>query len=154
MRKGRVLEATFDDLQYNLALEEAIFSNLPKSNFQMVLRFWRNPPSVVLGQDQNIKSEVDETYCLLNDIQIGRRISEGDTEYHDGGTLNISLYINKNDLSDLETIEQYNEFFTNAIIESLKNSSFSDIEIDARYETWLNLPEASNRRLSGSPHVR
>ena len=58
MRKGRVLEVTFDDLQYNLALEEAIFTNLPHSNYQMTVRFWQNPKSVIVGWVQNLSQEV------------------------------------------------------------------------------------------------
>ncbi|MBY9000247.1 MAG: lipoate--protein ligase family protein [Candidatus Heimdallarchaeota archaeon] len=145
MRKGRVLEVTFDDLHYNLALEEAIFTNLPNSNFHMVIRFWKNPPSVVIGVGQNLKSEVDETYCLLHNIQIGRRISGGEAEYYDSGNLNISFFINTSTLSDLDTIEQYGDFFTNSLIESLRNTGFNEVEKEG-YSNILYL----NKKISGS----
>ena len=59
MKKGRVLEVTFDDLHYNLALEEAIFTNIPNANYSMTVRFWQNPMSVNLGRGQDLAEEID-----------------------------------------------------------------------------------------------
>ena len=128
MRKGRVLEVSFDDLHYNLALEEAIFTNLPNSNYRLTVRFWQNPSSVVVGRGQNIRSEVDVTYCLLNNIEIGRRLSGGGAVFHDKGGLNISFFINKNDFPDLVDTDQLRGFFTSLIFESLIALGFSNLE--------------------------
>ncbi len=128
MIKGRVLEATFDDLHYNLALEEAIFSNLPISNYQMTVRFWQNPKSVVVGRGQNLSQEVDNTYCLLNNIEIGRRMSGGEAVFHDGGNLNISFFINRSNFPDLDDTDQLSGFFTKLIIDSLVDLGFTNIE--------------------------
>ncbi|MCK5304590.1 MAG: lipoate--protein ligase family protein [Candidatus Heimdallarchaeota archaeon] len=128
MRKGRVLEVTFDDLQYNLALEEAIFTNLPNSNYQMTVRFWKNPKSVVVGRGQNLRQEVDLTYCLLNNIEIGRRISGGGAVFHDRGNLNVSFFINRGNFPELDDIDQLRAFFTELIFDSLVDLGFTNIE--------------------------
>ncbi len=128
MIKGRVLEVTFDDLQYNLALEEAIFTNLPISNYHMTVRFWQNPKSVVVGRGQNLKQEVDVTYCLLNNIEVGRRISGGGAVFHDSGNLNISFFINRGNFPDLDGNNQLRAFFTELIIDSLIDLGFTNIE--------------------------
>ncbi|MCK4972988.1 MAG: lipoate--protein ligase family protein [Candidatus Heimdallarchaeota archaeon] len=134
MRKGRVLEVTFDDLQYNLALEEAIFANLPASNYQMTVRFWQNPKSVVVGRGLNLSQEVDVTYCLLNNIKIGRRISGGGAVFHDGGNLNISFFINRNDFPGLDDTDQLRAYFTELIIDTLVDLGFTNIEKEGSSE--------------------
>ncbi|MCK4896387.1 MAG: lipoate--protein ligase family protein [Candidatus Heimdallarchaeota archaeon] len=134
MRKGRVLEVTFDDLQYNLALEEAIFANLPASNYQMTVRFWQNPKSVVVGRGLNLSQEVDVTYCLLNNIKIGRRISGGGAVFHDGGNLNISFFINRNDIPGLDDTDQLRAYFTELIIDTLVDLGFTNIEKEGSSE--------------------
>lgn len=128
MKTGRILEVTFDDLYYNLALEEAIFTNLPNSNYQMTIRFWQNPKSVVVGRGQNLSLEVDTTYCLLNNIEIGRRISGGEAVYHDSGNLNISFFINRSNYTDLDNMDQLGSFFTDLIIDSLVDLGFTNID--------------------------
>lgn len=128
MKKGRVLEVTFDNLQYNLALEEAIFTNLPNSNYQMTVRFWQNPKSVVVGRGQNLRQEVDTTYCTLNNIEIGRRISGGGAFYHDRGNLNISFFINRSSFPDITNIDQLKAFFTEILIDSLVDIGFTNVE--------------------------
>jgi len=128
MRKGRVLEVSFDDLHYNLALEEAIFTNLPNSNYQMTVRFWQNPKSVVVGRGQNLSHEVDVTYCLLNNIVLGRRISGGEAVFHDSGNLNISFFINRNDFPDLGDVDQLRGYFTELIFDSLVVLGFTNLK--------------------------
>ncbi len=128
MRKGRVLEVTFNDLHHNLALEEAIFTNLPNSIYQMTIRFWQNPKSVVVGRGQNLSQEVDRTYCLLNDIEIGRRMSGGGAVFHDSGNLNISFFINRSNFPDLDNTDQISGFFTQLIIDTLIDLGFTDLE--------------------------
>ncbi len=127
MKTGRILEVTFDDLHYNLALEESIFTNLPNSNYQLTIRFWQNPKSVVVGRGQNLSLEVDTTYCMLNNIEIGRRISGGGAVYHDSGNLNISFFVNRNNFPDLDNTDQLGVFFTELIIDSLVDLGFTDI---------------------------
>lgn len=128
MNKGRVLEVTFEDVFYNLALEESIFTNLPKFNLPVTIRFWQNPKSVILGRGQNLREEIDETYCVLNGIKICRRISGGGAVYHDKGNLNISFFIKRSFFPDLNETEQYQNYFTNTIIEALRKHGINDVE--------------------------
>ncbi len=73
----------------NLALEEHLFSALPKGDRALFL--WRNRPSVILGRFQSAPAEVDLAEADARGISVVRRLSGGGAVYHDPGNLNYSL---------------------------------------------------------------
>jgi lipoate-protein ligase A len=81
LRAGRILEYSFDNLHQNLALEHVILHISEGSSDNTTIRFWKNPPSVILGRSQLLNREVNIEYCKQNNIVIGRRISGGGTVY-------------------------------------------------------------------------
>ena len=98
---------------YNLALEEQIFNEYSGGGDFLML--WRNERAVVVGQNQVIENEVDESYAEANGIQIVRRMTGGGAVYHDLGNVNYT-YIGKK-------IEKFGNFleFAIPIIEFLRS---------------------------------
>jgi lipoate-protein ligase A len=96
----------------------------------LIIRFWYNPPSVILGRNQRIEEEVNMNYCREHNILIGRRISGGGTVFHDSGSLNISLFILKEwlPLSKTATVLEVTDFFTDLLIRSLNETGYQFIE--------------------------
>ena len=78
---------------FNLAAEEYLFSRRGESFFFL----YRNDPSVIIGSNQAVVNEVNQDYCIEQDIRILRRISGVGAVYHDRGNLNYSLLQDKTD---------------------------------------------------------
>lgn len=89
--KALCLDTT--DPAYNLALEEALFKNLPAGHPGWFL-LWQNSPSVIVGRHQSTSLEVNLAGAKNLNIPIYRRITGGGTVYHDPGNLNFSFIIN------------------------------------------------------------
>ena len=77
------------DIYLNLALEQALFLNLPEGKRRLLI--WKNGPCVVMGRFQNPWVECDLEGMKINGVQLARRQSGGGTVYHDFGNLNISF---------------------------------------------------------------
>ena len=78
---------------YNLALDEALLETATQHPTTLVLRIWRNPPSVILGAGSSIKGEVDTKCTQSHNIPVARRITGGGTVYHDHGNTNYTLIV-------------------------------------------------------------
>lgn len=125
----RILEHSSDNIFFNLALEQAILQLHPQSPYELTIRFWRNPNSVIVGRNQSIKDEVNTEYCKRNKIIVCRRISGGGTVYHDNGNLNLSFFISKKALLNPHSnMTEISEFFTDLIIKSLRNIGITDLK--------------------------
>ena len=129
MLYGRVIdECTPRDVHENLALEQAIFESTRSTANPVTLRFWKNAPSVILGQNLDISEEVDEQYCADHEITIARRMSGGGTVYHDEGNLNISFFVARKYLLLCKTVDEINNFFTGLVIASLERIGIGDLD--------------------------
>jgi lipoate-protein ligase A len=105
----------------NLAIEEAILRCRLEGKSPNTLRFWRNPPSIVIGCFQNPWKEVNLAICKKLGTSIFRRASGGGTVYHDYGNLNYSLIVHKSSLeTNLDDIEKSYDIFCSGVIEGLK----------------------------------
>jgi lipoate---protein ligase len=75
----------------NLALDEAIFTEVKEGRSPPTFRFYRNANAVILGCFQTAEEEVDLEYAEANGIKIAKRITGGGAVYHDMGNLNYSI---------------------------------------------------------------
>ncbi len=86
----QLLESQEFDPAWNLAAEEYLLKQTDSS----VCFIYRNRPSVILGRNQHLLSEVDPAYLQAHAIALYRRISGGGAVYHDPGNLNIAFIEN------------------------------------------------------------
>ncbi len=87
----RRLDLSYPDPSRNLALEEALFRASVAEGFQPTFRLWVNPPTVVVGRFQDVRSEVDLKVCHQDHVQIVRRFTGGGAVFHDKGNINFTI---------------------------------------------------------------
>lgn len=117
---------------YNLALEQYVFDQMPKSESYFIL--WRNCPSIIIGKYQNTIEEVNAAYVKENGIPVVRRLSGGGAVYHDLGNINYT-YITDGNLDGNMNLGE----FCNPLIAALESvginaelSGRNDILVDGK----------------------
>ena len=83
MSSLRVLFSTSYDPWFNLAVEDAIFRQMPST--QRVLFLWRNDNTVVIGRAQNPWKECNTRKMEQDNVKLARRSSGGGAVFHDLG---------------------------------------------------------------------
>ena len=89
------------DVFDNLALEETLL--VERSDADIVIAFYQNLDSVVIGRHQNPWIECDIDAIHADGVALARRVSGGGAVYHDSGNLNYSVVIGR-DRYDRDTI--------------------------------------------------
>lgn len=74
-------------LPFYLAMEEYVARELPAQDYFFM---WQVEPTVILGRNQLVNSEVDMAYCKENGIQTYRRKSGGGCVYADKSNIMLS----------------------------------------------------------------
>lgn len=77
-------------LIFYLAMEEYLASKFDEEMFFV----WQSEPTVIIGRNQNLESEVNLEYCKSHGVEVYRRKSGGGCVYSDKGNIMIS-YISK-----------------------------------------------------------
>lgn len=95
MEKITFYESLSTDPYFNLSFEEYLFDNLEENEFIVFL--WRNDKSVIIGSNQNSKTECDAEIMKKHNINMVRRKSGGGAVYQDLGNTNFTFI--SNDLS-------------------------------------------------------
>lgn len=127
----KYIESISDDVYFNLALEEYIFSNLKDDTYFML---WKNDDSIVLGKHQNVFEEINIKAIEKNNIKVARRITGGGTVFHDRGNLNYSVMTDY----DKNKFINYDQFIIpvinalNSIGVKAEKRRTSDIAIDGK----------------------
>lgn len=129
MKKLFVIKTTNTSPYHNLALEEALLNSVQSG--ECVLYLWQNRNTVVIGRNQNARSE-----CRIQKLEadggfLARRLSGGGAVYHDFGNLNFTF------LTDAENFDKEKQ--TDVILEALRLSGINaekngrnDITADGR----------------------
>lgn len=73
---------------FYLAAEEYIATTMPEGNYVMT---WQIASTVVMGRNQDAKTEIDMPFCRIEGIDIIRRKSGGGSIYADLGNIMTSL---------------------------------------------------------------
>lgn len=77
------------DPYFNLAFDEYCLENV--KSWQPYFFLWRNRPSVIVGLNQNVYSEVNLEYLDAHGITLARRVTGGGAVYHDLQNLNYTI---------------------------------------------------------------
>jgi len=86
--------------------------------FQPTIRFWINPPSVIVGRFQAVKLEVDTNLCTKHGIAIVRRFTGGGAVYHDEGNLNFTI-LNRRQGGSVTKLHEINSSYIIAALKSM-----------------------------------
>ena len=85
----RYLRNDNTDPLYNMAFDEYALEQLPLD--EPLFFLWQNSPSVIIGLNQNVYSEVNLDYLREHGIILARRVTGGGAVYHDLGNLNYTI---------------------------------------------------------------
>lgn len=91
MKQMVLIDVRTLDPDHNLALEEYVFTAMPRDKEYLIL--WQNDNAVIIGRHQNTLAEIDESYVQQQGIRVVRRMSGGGAVYHDLGNLNFSFIV-------------------------------------------------------------
>lgn len=101
----RLLDHSFSEPAYNLALDEILLNRAEEGRAGETLRFWESQvPFVVLGVAQTLGGHVDEEACQRDAISIHRRCSAGGCVLQGPGCLNFTLILSQEKRPNIRTI--------------------------------------------------
>lgn len=83
------IEVHTTDPAFNLALEEYVFTKMPRD--QEYFLTWRNDNAIIVGRHQNTRAEINADFVQEKNIRVVRRLSGGGAVYHDLGNLNFTF---------------------------------------------------------------
>lgn len=132
----RYLETGSVDPAYNLAYEEYVLHNRLTGSY---LILWQNDATVVIGQNQNVESEISRAFVDSRGIRVIRRITGGGAVYHDLGNLNYSFITGRGPGSGL-SLDQ----FTGPVVQALRGLGL-DAEASGRNDILV-----SGKKVSGT----
>ena len=92
----RYLRNTHTNPYYNMAFDEFCLESLNID--EPVFFLWQNRPSVIIGLNQEVNTEVNLDYLQKNYIALVRRVSGGGAVYHDFGIMNYTIVGRSEDL--------------------------------------------------------
>jgi lipoyltransferase and lipoate-protein ligase len=85
----RFLTNPSTDPWYNMSFDEYCLEQYPSNDCFFYL--WRNRPSVIVGANQNVYTEVNLAFLEANGILLARRVTGGGAVYHDLQNLNYTI---------------------------------------------------------------
>ena len=85
----RYLRNNHTDPYFNMAFDEYCLEQLAID--EPVFYLWQNRPSVIIGANQEVHTEVNLDYLKENNISLVRRVTGGGAVYHDLGNLNYTI---------------------------------------------------------------
>ena len=84
------------DPHFNMSFDEYCLTRFPSDD--TVFYLWQNRPSVIVGLNQNVYSEVNIPYLEAQGIALARRVTGGGAVYHDLQNLNYTIVGRSRDL--------------------------------------------------------
>lgn len=140
----RFLKNTCTDPYFNMAFDEYCLEHL--SLEEPVFYLWQNRPSVIMGANQEVNTEVNLVYLKEHDIALVRRVTGGGTVYHDLGNLNYTI------VGQTENLDHDYPKYTHCILKALQTlgipatlSGRNDILVDNKKVSGLAKRVCKNR---------
>jgi len=96
MNVMRYLKNPQTNPHYNMAFDEYCLESLPID--EPVFYLWQNRPSVIVGFNQEVNTEVNLEYLNQQGITLARRVTGGGAVFHDLGNLNYTIVGRSEDL--------------------------------------------------------
>lgn len=93
---------------FNLSAEEYMLKNMDKS----IVMMWQNEPSIIIGKNQDLASEVNEEFVREKALKVVRRFSGGGAVYHDLGNLNITFIESSKDIDFMKYTKQMQDLLS------------------------------------------
>lgn len=116
---------------YNLASEEYLLKYDKDLLNEDLFLIWQNRNAIIIGNNQNAHTEINQLYTSENNISVLRRMSGGGAVYHDDGNINFT-FIKRNSKSKFKfetCLKEILDFFISIGL----NASFTgrnDIMVD------------------------
>lgn len=121
MQPFRVLDVTLGDVAANLAMDEALLSEVEASGGPPVLRLWESTEfAVVLGASGRVGNDVRVTACRADGVPLARRSSGGGTVVIGPGALNATVILPRDAAPGLEWVESAQLFVLERVAEALR----------------------------------
>lgn len=117
------------DLIFYLAMEEYVARHIEEEGFFL----WRVAPTVIIGRNQDLESEVNLDYCREHAVKIVRRKSGGGCVYSDKGNIMVSYVSRKGD--SCEVFDRYLSAMTSCLRSlglDAQKSGRNDILVDGK----------------------
>ncbi len=134
-----IIDNTSDNAYFNIATEEYLLKNKNEDFFVLYI----NPPSIIIGKNQNTLAEINAEYVNEKNITVVRRLSGGGAVYHCQGNLNFSFIINDIEKSFMD----FNKF-TRPIINILNDMGIQ-AELSGRNDILI-----SDKKISGNAQFK
>lgn len=119
------------DIRKNLATEEYLMNHYAGN--EPLLLLYIQEPCVIIGRNQNVYEEINQTYVQQKKITITRRTSGGGTVYDDLGNLSFS-FVTKKD----QTVFGEYKTVTSPIVQALKNMGATTVEASGRNDLYVD----------------
>ncbi|GAB4311417.1 MAG: hypothetical protein Kow0069_11810 [Promethearchaeota archaeon] len=132
------------DATFQLALDHVLVEGAPGTP-PATLRFWRVSDSVVVGRSQVLEAEVNARFCRREGVVVCRRTSGGGAVFLDPGCLVASWVVSRNWLPRGASVAELMEFFTDAVVESLKRAGVKRAARGGRSSAFVG-----GRKVSGA----
>ena len=119
------------DIRKNLATEEYLMDHYTEN--EPLLLLYIQTPCVIIGRNQNVYEEINQTYVHKEKITITRRTSGGGAVYDDLGNLSFSFVTNKHhtDFGEYKTA-------TTPIVKALKSMGAENVEASGRNDLYID----------------
>ncbi len=134
-----------DDVCYNLAMEEWLFTNYKGT--EPIIFLWQSRQAIVCGCYQNVYAEADVLKAYTEGVTVIRRITGGGTVFHDLGNVNYSLiYPDAEALDYASCIKPITDALNNIGIPAV-HSGVCDITVDGKKVSGSAQKSAGGRLL-------
>lgn len=90
---------------FNLSAEEYLLKNKNED----IIMLWQNEPSIIIGKNQHLESEINEEFVKEKKLKVVRRLSGGGAVYHDLGNLNITFFQSSKEIDFMKYTKKIQE---------------------------------------------